>query len=814
MSLNFINPLLLFGALLGIAIPVLVHLLSKRKFDIVEWGAMQFLELGRNARRKLRLEQLLLMLLRMALIALIALALARPWTEGSWFSKIVSKQNRDVVLVIDGSYSMGWAEKSKTPHAEAVQFAKRLLSDLLAGDKIGLIDARDLPRPVIESPTSDLGRVRRELDALPAPSGTSDLAAAMNKAVQMLSGTSYLSREIIVLTDRQAKGWQPDDEGLWALYDKMLDEPTVRPRTWVVEFGPEDNARRTNYAVENLQLSRELTAVGYPVRIKTKIRMSSGNQAIPRKVFLEIDGQRLADQTRTITIPADKEDKEESIEFKHIFTTAGSHLVSVVIEKDNLPGDNRADAAVTITEAVPVLLVDGDPHPGEPIIKSETVFAAAALTPEENPAPWVKAEVVSWKSLDARLKNLNDYEAVFLANVPRFTDQQIKALADYARRGGGVFFALGDRVDKTHYNMKLYAKGAGLLPVSLESIEVNEDETKQVVQVEPASLEVSWMQPFKADEAGKFIRARFSRRWKTTLAANAGPAAPNPAKKAGADAPADVADAMVVARFNTGDPFLVSRKQGRGHTMVLTVPIDGDWGTLQGTIDYTPFLHEVVFFLASSKASRNVPSGVPLQLRVAEDADVSRHVFFGPGGTKFPFAEGVTENGRQVLRLNDTSLPGVYQFRRQTAEGELDPTSPAEYFVVNFDRGESDLTPLSEENRTALLDDGELEGDRLAFHSTRESLLEAMFKDNSRAEFWRYLLLVFLAILVFEVVMTRRMVQGGHVMIDEAEAESDNAVAPIIEEYGEPPAKSPPPLPAGVDRGSDDFDDSYFEPKR
>ena len=73
----FINPWMLLG-LLGLSLPILAHLLSKRKYDVVHWGAMQFLELGRNARRRIRLEQLLLLLLRMGLIALIAIALARP----------------------------------------------------------------------------------------------------------------------------------------------------------------------------------------------------------------------------------------------------------------------------------------------------------------------------------------------------------------------------------------------------------------------------------------------------------------------------------------------------------------------------------------------------------------------------------------------------------------------------------------------------------------------------------------------------------------------------------------------------------------
>src|SRR5690606_30442791 len=92
------------------------------------------------------------------------------------------------------------------------------------------------------------------------------------------------------------------------------------------------------------------------------------------------------------------------------------------------------------------------------------------------------------------------------------------------------------------------------------------------------------------------------------------------------------------------------------------------------------------------------------------------------------------------------------------AVGDL---SRPEYFVVNADRGESDLTPLDDIQRNSLTRD-----DRLAFIATHAELQKQLLTDTSRAEFWHLLLLLFLAILVAEVVMTRRLVQGGHEAVD------------------------------------------------
>ncbi|MGH7129003.1 MAG: vWA domain-containing protein, partial [Planctomycetaceae bacterium] len=427
---------------------MLAHLLSKKRYDVVSWGAMQFLELGRNARRKLRLEQILLMLVRMGLIALIALGLARPWVKGGFLTNLVSHQPRDVVLVIDGSYSMGWEGRAATPHHDAVAWANRFLEELGPGDTVAVIDAREQPRFVIESPTRDFRRVRKELSELPPPAGSSDLADATARAVQILSRTTNPARDVIVLTDGQAYPWHASDENLWLRLDDLRKQPAVKPRVWVVNVGEEYSTKQTNFAVERLELSRELTVADFPIRIQTKIR-SSGEEAATRRVYLEVDGQRLKETTLTVQIPPAG---EATVEFEYRPPSIGSHVVSVVLDDDPLPGDNRADAALAVTEALPVLLIDGDPQPDP--ARSETFFAQAALSATGNDTPWVAARVVRWDAFQSA--DLDGVEAVLLANVPALTETQAAALTEFVGRGGGLFVALGDRVDAAEYNRRLY----------------------------------------------------------------------------------------------------------------------------------------------------------------------------------------------------------------------------------------------------------------------------------------------------------------------------------------------------------------------
>src|SRR5258706_11343291 len=104
--MGFLNLAMLIG-LAGVAIPIIIHLLNRRRFDVVDWGAMQFLKISETTRRRILIEEVLLMALRMGVIALMVLALAAPYLISPWVSKFLSdaggRPNRDVVIIIDGS---------------------------------------------------------------------------------------------------------------------------------------------------------------------------------------------------------------------------------------------------------------------------------------------------------------------------------------------------------------------------------------------------------------------------------------------------------------------------------------------------------------------------------------------------------------------------------------------------------------------------------------------------------------------------------------------------------------------------------------
>ncbi len=758
MGFNFLNPFMLLG-LAGIALPLIAHLLSKKKYDVVQWGAMQFLEMKQATRRRINLEHILLMLLRMGLIALIAFALARPWASGGFLTNMVSSQSRDVVFVIDGSLSMGWEGKETTPHAKAIQWIHKTLEVMRPGDTVTILDAREQMHPLLGSPTRNFDLVREALEEIPAPAGACRLSEAVQEGVQILSTTGNLSREIIVLTDGQSEGWQVEDENFWAVHRALLDQPAVPPKTWVVNVSEIPADGIANFHVGELELNREYTVPNFPVRVQTIISYNGGKEPITRKVYFEVNGQRLQDKTITLNLHPGG---EQTVEFEHRMKTTGTHVLSIVIDKDKIPGDDRSDASVEITSALPVLIVNGDPQPDP--TQDETFFALAAMTPLASQTPWIKATSVRWDRLTE--DDLKKPQVVILANVPHIGKKIAPLLTEFVKRGGGLMIAPGKLVEPGMYNRELTTAANPLLPARLENIEKDNNQIMSGVHVLDESLELPWLERFKKEQHGDFSDVRFSNWWKLkVLPPNKEETKKEPAKKESDDneevePEIETTDPIVIAQLGTSTPFMVTRDVGRGRVLLLATPIDADWSTLPTKQDFVAFLHEAVFYLARGKTDRNLHVGTPIVVPVSSDFSIETDHFINPA--KHELDAVVTgDEVESFARLDQTELPGVYHLIQKNDKAAKNKSIQQQSFVMNYNHDEANIVPLSELDIEALTKNG-----RMEFIQTQKELQDEWLTDESRSEFWHILLLVFLGILVAEVYMTRRLVQGGHAVVE------------------------------------------------
>jgi hypothetical protein len=720
--MGFLAPALLFG-LAALAIPPIVHLLNRRRFDVVDWAAMQFLQVSERTRKKIFLEQLLLMLLRMGLILLLVLGVASPWVKLPWLAKIAPPPSRDVVIVLDGSFSMGYTKDGRSAHDAARDWATDFVGRLQPGDAVAVLQAKQTPAPLVGYLSSDLAAVRGAILDAPKPRGGVNMAAAVREAILLLKGGGKQQRDVIVLTDGQRHGWaDPRSLERWELMAGGTPEGDL-PRLWVVNVVPDRPADAPNWSLSPIQSSRAVAAAGREVRFKTDLQLHGAGTRPPDKVKVEVDG-RPAGEVRPPTIA---EKGRIPLTVTHRFATPGSHLVTLTIDEDAMPGDNRQDFAVEVMPTLPVLIVDGDPR--NPRSRGAD-FLRDALAPPIDPQPSFLLRTVSIADFrpDLLTKPLGREpgtvpRVLVLSNVGSIRPDQGQAIESFLQAGGGVLVTLGHRAEGANYNAEHFRDGHGWLPARLVDPVGDENDLEKAPRPVLASLEGPALELFKSDDPGTLAgSAYFPRHWRLETRAEAG--------------------GVPMAMLTDRTPLLVEKNFGKGRVILSAVPLDNGWRTnLTDLGDYVRLAHELVYYLASARGG-----DVNLEAR--------QPIVFRPGDNELPGPVTVQPPDGPPRRVSVSEWPLVYDDTRETGVYKLTTdTGKVQYYVVQPDGGESDLTPCNDEDRAAVA--RLLPTTKYIF--TADELLSQAADPETRIEFWWLLLLLVIGVLAFEVMMTRRI---------------------------------------------------------
>jgi hypothetical protein len=710
MPITFLNLAMLAG-LAAVLVPPIIHLLNRKRYDVVRWGAMRFLDVTERTRRRVFLEELLLMIIRMGLIAVMVLALAAPLDANRWFDFLADRGRRDVVLVVDGSYSMGYRGDGETAHDAAKAWATSLLDDLGPDDAVAVVHARQRPTLLVE-PTRDFDQVRTVIQSLPAPRGGCDGPAAVGAAIRTLAKSTAARREVIVLTDGQRHGWTDDTAALG--WEQSAGESP--PRVWLVNLDPRRPADPPNRSVVPIRASRAVSSAGQEITFRTAVERHGAGDLPAGRLRLLVDGKPAGDLSPPSVVG---EKGQTPFSVRHRFS-AGSHLVSIQAEPDALPGDDRQDFALEVLPQLPVLLVDGDPNVAATRRGSD--FLRDALAPARDSHPAVLARVVSVADLDTAVlaRDLagpgTAPRVIVLCNVGRISAPQQATIAAFVEKGGGLLVAHGDRWAADD------SPPAKWLPAKTTGPAGDLNNPAKAVQPLPATFFHPALELFREPQPGGLGDARFSRYWKLTVPAGS--------------------SAVVIGRLTGDDPFVVEKPFGTGRVLQTCVPLDNTWRTnLVELPAFAPLAHEFVYYLAGARSTAlNLTPGQPLRYRLANGMPVAGWVLQPPVGPERPV--DVREN--QIV-VEDTQEPGVYTLKH-SASGAV------RYYVVQSDPGESNLSPWTDADRERV----KRALPAAEFNDDRSAIVAGITRAPQPAELWWVFMLGVIALLSAEVSMTRR----------------------------------------------------------
>src|SRR5438874_10811829 len=155
----------------------------------------------------MQIEDLILLALRCLLLALLALALARPALMSN--SKDIFGQSKVTgVIVLDNSYSMGVSDGTRTRFDKAREAALQAIDSMPAGSATAVFLASDIVQGIIPEPTFDFNLARKVIREASLSDHATDLLPAIQKGIDTLKGRLALRKEIYLVTDGQAAGWR------------------------------------------------------------------------------------------------------------------------------------------------------------------------------------------------------------------------------------------------------------------------------------------------------------------------------------------------------------------------------------------------------------------------------------------------------------------------------------------------------------------------------------------------------------------------------------------------------------------------------
>jgi hypothetical protein len=688
---------------------------------------MQFLQLSTRTKRRVYLEQFWLMVLRILIITLVCLALAAPEATSRLFGTTTAGGPRDVVLLIDGSASMAYKQGGGTAADAARDWAAAYIDRLRSGDRVAIFQVKTRPVPIVPNLTGDRDQARNALELLTPPRGSADWPAATQAALALLD-TGSPNRDVIVISDDQRYGWADETTlAKWDLVRRGGSRAAANAaRIWVANVAAGRPADPPNWSLEPITTARGVAAAGREATFRSAVRPSGNTAGKPvGKVKLFVDGRAL-DPVK----PTGESGDLLPLSFTHKFAV-GSHLVSLQLDDDDLPGDNRQDFAVEVLPVVPVVIVDGGPT----VRNRGSDFLRDALAPAKDPTPAFAVRVVpagEWSTamFTADVKgNGTPPRVAVLANVDKLTGGQQQDVEKFLNAGGSVLVAPGDRCDATAWNRVAFRGGQGFLPARLVEVTGDEADGPNAPKILPASFTHPALEVFKEPLPGGLHTAYFPRRWKVDPAAGANGATGTP-----------------VGLFTTRDPFLVERAFGKGRVLLSAVPLDNSWKTnLIRLPDFVRLAHELMYYLAGTRtAERNLVPGLPIVFTPRPDEPPGPVTVVAPDGRS-----RTTAVSTWPAVIDGTTDPGAYKLTT--------PNGRAVYFAVRNDSREAVLTPCGEDDRKRVAD--AVGG--LSYVSSPDEITEQSGGQPATKELWWVLLVVVIGLLAAEVWYTRRLTDRG-----------------------------------------------------
>jgi hypothetical protein len=694
---GFLNLAFLFG-LIAAAVPVIIHLLNRRRVNRVKFSSLEFLEeVNKQRMRRINLRRILILVLRTLAVLALVFAFARPTLRSGFL--FTGSAPKNVVICLDASYSMGLSQETGTAFDAAKARSRDIVDEAAGSDGINLVTFAKTAEPALDRGTRNRGVIKSAIDRAVLTGETTSLRSAIDRALALVEESEVEGGEIYVVSDFRFNE------------DSTLVDDAKIPENVRIYFIPVYEGDVDNVSIDRVGVPRKLLRPGEVVKVS--VTASNHSRTTPASVPLEIvvDGDRKAEQVVELAPSA-----TQTVSFPLSVERPGRYHGRVSKNRDRLAVDDDRYFLLDVSNSIPVTLMSTRRRPAPGGAGADggvppAFYVEKALNPRGGADGEFTLQSVEERGLTA---SALPGGGVVVWIAPQVIEPRRFALLErHVRRGGGLLVFLGgaDRAlfDDTAFRALTGIRGAAEKAGETRSAFTSFEKEHPVFNL------------FTRDELQLLSRAKV----RAYTAARG------------------VAPDSVIAYLGSGDPAAWESVRGRGRVLVFAATPELETGDIPLSPMFLPLVHTSVTYLASSgdaPGDAENPVGAPVAFELKQAVlDETQLVVRAPDGSTQKPVIGENAAGEMQVSLARPAEVGFYRLYRDT-------TRVAEV-AVNVDARESNLAassiPAKKPAAVTVVEAGQ---------SFRTDLREA----KEGREIYAIFVLLAIAALVAESILGRR----------------------------------------------------------
>lgn len=694
--MTFLNPLVLFG-LVAATIPIIIHLFNLRKLKVIEFSSIQFLkEMQKNKMRRIKIKQILLLILRTLAIIFLVLSFSRPTIRNLNLAGLGSEVKNTVIILIDDTPSMDVQDKRGEYLSQAKKIANKILEAVEEGDELYLLKFSELSQVQANFNPTSKSFAGREIINLSVSDVSKNFVDVFISLSKILEKSKNLSKEVYILTDFQ-KSNLPEDNSFKSLkFDRVIDANT---RIYFFKIGEKDGF---NISIDSLKIENRIFEINKPVNVSVFITNHSNENGSNINSNIFFNEKKVSQKGIDL-----RANSSGNFTFTGQAKDFGFNLCKIEIEDDDFIKDNVRYFNFFVPQKMKVLLVSENPN--------DVLFINLVLsqTLDENSEP-----IFSITQTPSQFFNSykpENFDVLIISSPEKISN--LSSLKDYLNKGGKAIFVPGINSTPVSFGRTLEVFGLN----QIDGVSGSKNSRSSYTRFKEIDFNHPIFSGIFSDKKQKKIESPkvfYSFNYKPTVK--------------GKD----------IITLENNYAFLCEEKIGDGSIFIFTSALNLDWNDFPIKSIFVPVINRMALYSNQSNENKSFLAGDEIKIILKQT---------------FSDLKLIHPDGKETIIVNDNNSTRYVNLGKLEKIGNyklMNGNRIVDVVSINIDGAESILSKLSDRDLIKFAENS-FPGGRVKILSGNYDPLQLIKQERYGTELWKLFIVLVIICLALEMIIAK-----------------------------------------------------------